>query len=98
MRARYLQVGPSSFSEADADDADDTDDTDADAHTDDAQADDLRKMKMLMLMRMLNEHCSCSCVSDNAFYQEHYLSLYMHVGSRRGWIFYSMVMMMMTNR
>ena len=34
-------------------------------------------------------------VNDGVFYQEHYLGLYLHMASRRGWIFDSMVIMMM---
>ena len=33
-------------------------------------------------------------VNDGVFYQEHYLGLYLHMGSRRGWTFYSMMIMM----
>ena len=56
---------------------------------------------MIIIMLFYQEHNDDwirQSVNDNAFCQEHYLSLYLHLGSRRGWVFDSMMMMMMTMR
>ena len=52
-------------------------------------------MLMLMLLLLAFQSKYHGRVNYGVFYQEHYLGLYLHMGSRRGWIFDSMVIMMM---